>query len=168
MGEPLRGGAGPTREQLQGGSDARGRTCKGAQLQRGATARGRNCKGEQPQGGEATRGSNSSKGNYRAATSLLCTHCPPPFSFFSARCPPSLTLLLSPFSFFYTRCPPFPPHFSALTPTSLLLFLHSLPPFPSPFYALAAPFPPRFSALTAPLPSSFSGLAASPPGVRIN
>ena len=37
--------------------------------------------------------------------------------------------------------PPFPPPFYALTAPSLLVFLHLLPPFPSPFYALVASLP---------------------------
>jgi hypothetical protein len=47
--------------------------------------------------------------------------------------PLPLSLLL-----FVHSLPPFPPHFSALTIPLSLLFVHSLPSFPSYFSALAA------------------------------
>ena len=52
------------------------------------------------------------------------------------------------------------------TCTSLLVFMHSLPPFPPRFPTVAAPIRPSFSALVAFLPPSFS-CARCPPSLLV-
>ena len=89
----------------------------------------------------------------RPSFSALVAFLPPSFS--STRCPPSLLVfpaLVAPcLLFFCTRCPP-----------SLSVLLHSLPPFPLRFFALAAPLALSFLCTRCP-PSSLLFMRSLPP-----
>jgi hypothetical protein len=88
-----------------------------------------------------------------APLSALVAFLPPSFS--CTRCPPSLLVfpaLVAPcLLFFCTRCPP-----------SLSVLLHSLPPFPLRFFALAAPLALSFLCTRCP-PSSLLFMRSLPP-----